>query len=588
MLASQLPVLGHDPLASAFHEGEVPTPRRVLLVCPPFQALKQASLAVAELATLLRSRGIECAEAYVHFDFARCFGEDIYNKVVNLKSGLTSELLFAEALHPTLPESARARLDEHYGSAPERRRMLQVFAELCLSHVRAFNPDIVGCTTSFNQLMASLWLARLVKREFSSTLWVLGGAHCAKPMGQSILQGYPEVDLVVSGFGEYPLLKLAMGALPRGRLVTCDTMPDLDSLPIPDFHAVLQQAGPLANEEFSLSFESSRGCWWGQKNHCSFCGLNGNEMRFNAKSNARVVQEVRTLWDDYGRNLCATDNILALDHLRGAIVELGCYETGPMLLYEAKVNMNQSDVVALRRARVRHLQPGIESLSTHLLQRLNKGATVIRNLAMLKWCREYGIKAYWNLLCCIPGETFEDYDQQLLLMDCIGHFQPPITANPLRIDRFSPYFEGYADFGWDGLEPFEEYQWHHPQLDVSSLFDIAYHFNGLGGVKPGPYLKRIRSAVNTWRERFKQEEGLYFDPDMGLVRNEAGQGFSYGRNPVLEQIITVTHDIRPIDQVVVEVGCDRSSLEKLAKGRILYIEADKVINLAVRTKVSVQ
>ena len=586
MLASRLAVLSQDPLKDAFHEAQSQTPKRVLLLCPPFQALRQASLAIAQLATLLRSQDIECAEAYVHFDFARCFSEDIYSKVVNLRSGLESELLFAEALHSTLPAAASERLDGHYGSAANRRGTLEAFAELCLEHVRNFKPDIVGSTTSFNQLLASLWLVRIIKREFPNVMFVLGGAPCAEPMAQSILKGYPEVDLVVSGFGEYPLLKLGKGALPRSRLVVCDTMPQFDSLPIPDYHAAIEQAGTLAQGEFNLSFESSRGCWWGQKNHCTFCGLNGNEMRFNAKSSARVVQEVRALWDTYGRDLFATDNILALDHLREAIVELGRFEAGPIMLYEVKANLTQPEVAALRRSRVRHLQPGIESLNTHCLQLIKKGTTAIRNLALLKWCREYGIIAYWNLLCGIPGEKFEDYDQQLYLMDSISHFQPPMLTNPLRIDRFSPYFKRYADFGWDALEPFEEYRWHHPHLDEQALFDIAYHFNGIGGVKPGPYLKRIRSAAESWRERFDQNEGLFFDPDKGLVRNGAGEGFSYGRNPGLEQIIQATHDIRSIDQVIAEVGCSRGVIEKLAKGRVLYIEGDKVINLAVRTRVS--
>jgi hypothetical protein len=75
-------------------------------------------------------------------------------------------------------------------------------------------------------------------------------------------------------------------------------------------------------------------------------------------------------------------------------------------------------------------------------------------------------------------------------------------------------------------------------------------------------------------------------PAKGLMRNEAGQGFSYGRSPMLERVIDATHDIRPIDKVAAEVGCDRSVLEKLAKGNVLYIEGDKVINLAIRTDVT--
>jgi ribosomal peptide maturation radical SAM protein 1 len=584
MLSSQLSVVNPDPLEDAFEFDGTEQPKRVLLMCPPFQSLGQASLSIATLATLLRTNDLPCAEAYVHYDFARCFGEDTYHKVVNLKSGLACELLFAEALHSSLASAeANQQLTELYGSREQRSENLAAYAELCLQHVRRYQPDIVGSTTSFNQLLASLWLGRIVKREFPNILFVLGGATCAEPMAYSILKGYPEVDLVVSGFGEFALLKLARGAKPRGRLVSCDAMPDFDSLPIPDYTQVIEQAGQFSDEKFMLSFESSRGCWWGQKNHCSFCGLNGSDMRFRLKSDARVVSEVRALWDTYGKDLCATDNILAVEHLHGAIVELGGFETGPKLLYEIKTNLTQGDIAALRRARVRTLQPGIESLSTNLLRLLKKGTSTIRNLAMLKWCREYGIAAYWIMLCGIPGETFQDYDEQLLLIDNIPHLQPPLTANTLRIDRFSPYFKNFADYGWEGLEPFDEYRWHHPHLDEAALYDIAYHFKGQGGVQAGPYLKRMRASVKDWRERFAQNEGLFYHPEKGLVRNLPAQAFSYGRNPLLERIIEATNDITPIEAVTQAADCNRSVIEQLVKSNILYVEKDKVINLVIRT-----
>jgi len=157
-------------------------------------------------------------------------------------------------------------------------------------------------------------------------------------------------------------------------------MPEFDSLPIPEYDQAIEQAGELAHGAFSLSFESSRGCWWGQKNHCSFCGLNGVDLKFQPKSSARVVHEIGALWDKYHRSLYATDNVLAMEHLRGVISELGRDDSGPDLFYEVKSNLTERDVAALKRARVNHVQPGIESLSTHLLGLLKKGTTAIRNL----------------------------------------------------------------------------------------------------------------------------------------------------------------------------------------------------------------
>src|SRR3954465_271775 len=41
-----------------------------------------------------------------------------------------------------------------------------------------------------------------------------------------------------------------------------------------------------------MLIETARGCWWGAKNHCTFCGLNGETMGFRAKSADRVMTEI--------------------------------------------------------------------------------------------------------------------------------------------------------------------------------------------------------------------------------------------------------------------------------------------------------
>jgi hypothetical protein len=305
-------------------------------------------------------------------------------------------------------------------------------------------------------------------------------------------------------------------------------------------------------------------------------------MRFMSKSTERVVHEIRTLWDRYQHDLSATDEVMSREHLRDAMVQLAEFKDKPRLFYEVKTNMTQADVAALGRANVRNLQPGIESLNTHLLDLLKKGVSAIRNLALLKWCREYHIYVHWNLLCTIPGEKSEDYDQQILLMDKIPHFQPPIKANPIRIDRFSPYFNQYQAFGWERLEPFKEYFWLHPHLGAAAIADIAYHFKGVGGVQPGSYLKRVRTSLTYWSERFFANDGLFYDPGQGLIRNESKQGMNYGNNPVLFKILELTHDVAPIAQVIEQARCQSATIEQLVKANILFVEGNKVLNLAVR------
>ncbi|HEY2404443.1 MAG TPA: RiPP maturation radical SAM C-methyltransferase [Polyangiaceae bacterium] len=560
--------------------------RRTLLICPPFQHTRVAPLSTVLLATFLRTHGLECREAHLHFELARLLGTERYLAVASDEGSTAGELLFAEGLHgELLAESAREELSAHFGPLAERTRMLSRFAASCLEQLSAARPDVIGLTTSLNQLMAALWLAKLVKQHVPQARVVLGGASCTDPMGRQILAAYPYVDLVVSGAGELPLLKLARGEEPAERFIESYQPVDLDALPTPDFSVLLEQAGEFsADPRFMLTFESSRGCWWGEKMHCRFCGLNGKQMRFSEKSSARVLAEVRGLWDAHRHPLMATDTILSRTHLKEVISKLAEFPERPRLFYEVKANMTQAEVVSLKRANATTLQPGIESLSTHLLQLMQKGTTAIQNLALLKWSREQGISLAWNQLCGIPGESVDDYDAQIALIEQIPHFNPPDGPNPVRLDRYSPYFAKYQEFGWSAVQPLRQYPLLHPQLAADDVARISFRFTGVGAVEPEQYLERFTAAVSRWRSRHDAGDGLFLHPQQGLIRNSAGKGFRFLPGPTLDAIVANTHDIVHVPWLLERVGCERSLLEELARQGIVYIEGNKVLNLAVRSE----
>jgi ribosomal peptide maturation radical SAM protein 1 len=560
--------------------------RRILLICPPYQRLALSPLAIALLGTFLRDRGVDCVEAYLHFELARLIGGETYRRLSDGMQGLDGELLFAEGLHGELPSSeAQAKLGELFGPPAERSSLRRDFEARCRERLEQVEPDLVGLSTSCNQLVPALWLSRVIKRVRPGVRIVLGGSACAEPMGQRILEAYPEVDWVVSGYGETPLLDLGHGAEPAERLIRSHQPVDLDSIPVPDYGPFLQAVEDFGGHpSWMLTFESSRGCWWGQKTACAFCGLNGLEMAYHAKSSARVVSEIRTLWERHGRNLFATDAIMSREHLRQVMPELAGFERGPRIFYEVKANLTEADVVALGRANVVGLQPGIESLNTRLLRLMRKGTDTIHNLALLKWCRERRIALGWNLLCGIPGEEPADYDEQIALLRKVPHFPPPERVNPIRIDRYSPYFEHYREFGWSDLEPLPEYRMLHPHLSDGALRDLAYHFRGIGGVSTTTYLARLEAEVEAWQRRYRQGEGLFLDPAEGLVRNDAERGFRFWMNDTMARVLECTHGVAAIPRVLEHAGCARSVLEQMAEHDLVYIEGDQVLNLTARTE----
>src|SRR5207249_2694875 len=98
---------------------------------------------------------------------------------------------------------------------------------------------------------------------------------------------------------------------------------DLDALPEPnydDYFAATRQADlpeHVRGYPVMIPFETARGCWWGAKHHCTFCGLNALGMAYRSKSPARVLQGIDDLSQRYDLySLLSVDNILDQRYLR--------------------------------------------------------------------------------------------------------------------------------------------------------------------------------------------------------------------------------------------------------------------------------
>src|SRR5262249_25957482 len=92
-----------------------------------------------------------------------------------------------------------------------------------------------------------------------------------------------------------------------------DMISEMDALPYPDFSDYFHDmtTSPAATCVVpTLLFETSRGCWWGAKQHCTFCGLNGGTMAFRSKSAHRSLDELEYLVDRW-----QTDHVEAVDNI---------------------------------------------------------------------------------------------------------------------------------------------------------------------------------------------------------------------------------------------------------------------------------
>jgi ribosomal peptide maturation radical SAM protein 1 len=509
-------------------------PLRVLLVSMPWHALDRPSLGLSLLQAAMRRDGVECDVRYLGFRLADRIGLPDYLWVQSAlpHPAFAGEWLFSSALYGRRPETDERYLDSMLCSAwgiPDEaiirllrmRRRLAPFLRECLETIDWAGYDIVGFTSTFEQNIPSLALARLVKQAHPGLVTVFGGANWEGEMGQELHARFPFVDVAFSGEADlsFPtyIRTLREGGDPYripGLVVRCgdasvSTGPaspvhDLDRLPYPcydDYFTQLAQSADAAFLTPSLLLESSRGCWWGARHHCTFCGLNAETMAFRSKSPGRVLAEIEHLHDRHGvRRIAAVDNILDMRYFRTVLPALAA-GPGLDLFYEVKANLTAGQVLALAQAGVRNVQPGVESLSDHVLALMRKGTTALQNVQLLKWCREFGVHPIWNLLYGFPGETAEDYDAMVPLVESIGFLTPPDAIEPVRLDRFSPYFGDPAAFGLTNVRPLPAYEFIYP-FPAAARHRIACYFDydHADGRDPLAYADPVLGRFQRWRD----------------------------------------------------------------------------------------
>ncbi len=442
--------------------------------------------------------------------------------------------------------------------------------------------DLVGFTSMFTQTNPSIAMARLIKERAPEVTTVMGGAACEGEAGQVISRRVPVIDFTFSGpalasfprfLGHWlrdpsaiPTVEGLNQASPVGLTREPDAGPtpqgtpsrgdalrgtstpvmlrrapvdlgrstrgpaeQIDEAPDPDYEEyfdTVDRAFPSGSVITPrVPFETARGCWWGERVQCTFCGLNGESLDYTSMSPSRAIRSIQLLLDRYASKCTmffSVDNIMPKSYPTEVLPFLRP-PPGVELFYEVKANLTEAEVRTLAEARVRSIQPGIEALSTDVLRLMRKGSNAFTNVRLLKACRRYGVRAMWNLLLGFPGEEESVYQSYLALVPLLFHLQPPIGCYPVRFDRFSPYYEHAEEFGL-ALEPEDFYELTFP-FRGPDLEAFAYYFKDV--CPDSAYARHVSTwkepllrAVNQWRTRW---EGSGPKPRLELVPGSDGE-----------------------------------------------------------------
>lgn len=596
-------------------------------------------MGISLLKPLLLKRGIGCDILYLNIRFAELVGLAIYERVCEYQNDggdtFIGEWLFAKYLFKDrLPSEWRyksylERIDGHpihpLDSILQLKHHVAPFITTCVKSVPWQNYGIIGFASIFEQNIASLALSKQIKSIKPEISIVFGGSNCEEEMGLQLHRCFSWIDYVCYGQADdsFPLLSERIlgnqstddipGVIKRkdGQSVMVPSSPepvDLNDLPYPDYDDYMAQ---MSQTNFyspqmlnSLPMETSRGCWWGEKSKCCFCGLGPDSIKFRSKSSQRTLAEIRYLIERYGiAQIQMVDSILDKAYFNSIIPILKETQLPIEIFYEVKANLKKQEVEMLSDARIRYIQPGIENLSTQTLKSIGKGVTALQNIQLLKNCQQAGVYPIWNFIFGFPGEDEKQYIKMLDVIDSIAHLPPPNGNSRFELHRFSTYYSNPQAYGLINIRPKASYTYIYP-LPEATVFKIAYYFafDYEEQALPTEFDSKLDAAIEYWRTCYDRQESLYaFAESASALLIKDGRSCRVVPQLRLvddaKRIYEFCDQIQPFSAIYDHLYTHYATrsvrrrdvkdfLEQMVRLKLMIMENDKYLNLAITVNAS--
>jgi ribosomal peptide maturation radical SAM protein 1 len=383
----------------------------VVLVFMPYGTVDRPSIGLGYLSAALQKIDISCEIVHGNVLFAERIGLKSFNRLNGSSNiDLLGEWTFSAAAFPEFESSADAYFaslrnpcdPEEQQDTRRVRAMTVPFIEDLAQKIVTMKPRMVGCSSMFQQNTASLALLRRIRELAPEVISVMGGANCEQEVGRALHTHFPWIDYVFSGecdelFPEF-CRRIFFGATgdydgrpwpptsiftPETRTLGIDRpaglelIHDMNRLPLPVFDDYFEEIVATGLDKKiapALILETSRGCWWGERSKCTFCGLSAGTIGFRAKSPELAYQEIDQLYNKHHiRYFELVDNIMDNKYYDTLLPRLAEDGRDFRFFYEIKSNVSRKQVQQLADAGIVWIQPGIEGLNDRCLKLMKKG-----------------------------------------------------------------------------------------------------------------------------------------------------------------------------------------------------------------------
>jgi radical SAM superfamily enzyme YgiQ (UPF0313 family) len=318
----------------------------------------------------------------------------------------------------------------------------KILAEYFLFLLEFEAPDVVGITVYRDTIAPSMFVLKLVKEKYPHIKTIIGGGLFADShiIGSTNFEKLLEVtqdyiDKIIVGEGELLFLKYLRDELPPGQRVY--TLKDINGEVIDLKEAAPPDLSDLNIRKYShLPATASFSC----KYKCSFC----NEVQFRGKYRKRdirdTVAEMEALSNAVELNnvntghqlFFMTDSLLnpVISELADELLakKLSLYYDGYYKVDDAAADANNT--LYWRKSGLYRVRLGVESGSQKILDLMHKGITAEQIRANVINFALAGVKTTTYWVIGHPGETEEDFQATLDIVEELKNSIYQAESNP--------------------------------------------------------------------------------------------------------------------------------------------------------------
>lgn len=298
-------------------------------------------------------------------------------------------------------------------------------------------PDVLGLTAYKGTLPAVMFVFRKVKEKFPHLLTAMGGGMFAdshavgSPNYYSVLKKTePYIDKIIIGQGELLFEKLLKGELPGNQRVFSrkdigERVLEFHEQELPDYSDFDVARYPL------MPLTSSTSCLYG----CSFCCYSKYWGKYRKKAPGQVLREMKELHRRYGCQLFTFTDSLGnpvLDDLAEELIKANTSLYYDYFLRVSKEVAKIENTMKWRRSGLFRVRIGAESGSQRVLDLMNKKITPALTKAAVSALAYAGIKTTLYWVIGHPGETEEDFQLTLQLLEELKNDIYQAEAAPIK------------------------------------------------------------------------------------------------------------------------------------------------------------